>query len=97
VSTAGEISHVKDATIERPKDQAPLESQVQTQPAEVQVQSEPAVQTQTQPVDQVPSESQTESKPKRKRPRIAIQEIPAVPDKSVVQANPAATESIQSE
>jgi segregation and condensation protein A len=103
VSTAGEMPQAKDETIERPKDHTQLESPVQTQgeepaqPDEVLVQSEPEVQTQTQPVAQAPSEPQTESKPKRKRPRISIQEIPAVPDKSTLPIKPSTVESAQSE
>jgi hypothetical protein len=103
VPTAGEMPQVKDNIIEQPEDQAQLESPVQTQqeepaqPAEVQVQNEPAVQTQSQPVEEVLSEPQTESKPKRNRPRIAIQELPAVPDKSPIPAESLTAESNQNE
>jgi segregation and condensation protein A len=97
VPTAGEMSKAEDVIESSPQPEVQTEPvpQLQTQSE----QSEPLVQTETPLAAQTQhqSEPQTESKPKRKRPRIAIQEIPAVPDKSVVPVKPATTESVQSE
>jgi hypothetical protein len=82
VPTAGEMPQVKDNIIEQPKEQTQIEIQSQSE---------------LQPQSQLQAEAKTEPQPTPKRPRIPIQELPAVPDKSPIPAESLTAESNQNE